>query len=85
MRVVGIEPRYSRRPGVFLTTEPSLQPPLFSFYVCVYMHTYLGAPGDQTRVSEFLELELQTVVSHVTWRLGTEPGPSIRAAYTANP
>ena len=49
------------------------------------MHTYLGAPGDQTRVSEFLELELQTVVSHVTWRLGTEPGPSIRAAYTANP
>lgn len=42
--------------------------------MCVY------APGDQKRVSYFLGLELQVVVSHLEWMLGTELESSGRTA-----
>ena len=39
-------------------------------YVCVH-----GAYGHQKRVSETLELEMQVVMSCLTWVLGTNLGP----------
>lgn len=44
-------------------------------YVC---HMYAGACGSQRKVSDFLELELQEVVGHPMWVLGTKSRSSAR-------
>lgn len=48
-------------------------------FIFIFMHMYLSvchmcvdASGDQKRVSDFLGLELQVIVSHLAWVLGTE-------------
>lgn len=44
-----------------------------------------GTHGSQKMVSDLLELELQTVVSHLTWMLKPELRYSGKAANTLNP
>lgn len=52
---------------------------------CMYMyHVCEGTPGGQKRASAPLELELQSVVKHLIWVLGTVPEFSARAASTIN-
>ena len=44
-------------------------------YLCLcvgYVHMSAGTCGDQKRASGHLELELQVVLSHLTWVLGNE-------------
>lgn len=52
------------------------------FYVMGAMCT--GTHRDQQRVLGTLELEIQVVVSHVTWVLGTEAGSSGRVVSMFN-
>lgn len=55
------------------------------FYMYVYLpyvHWTCNALGDEKRVLCSLELELQVVVSHPMWVLGTEPWFPARAAST---
>lgn len=58
---------------------------LFLFvYVCVYIDTYTicSAHRGQKRVLQFLKLELQVVMSQLTWMLGTKLSSSGRAPTT---
>lgn len=58
----------------------------FNFiYVCVckYAHISMGTPGDQKKVSDFLELGLQAAVCPLTWMLGMELGSSREPAGAA--
>lgn len=57
------------------TTEPCVQPwfvfvclSLFYVYVCIPV----CALGDQHRLLDGLELELEAIVSHLVWALGTD-------------
>lgn len=47
-------------------------------YVCVHMS--MGAIGGLKRVSNDLELDLQTIESYWTWMVGTEFRPFAKAA-----
>lgn len=47
--------------------------------VCLYVHTYASASGDQKRMWSPLEQELQAFVSPLTEVLVTELGSSRRA------
>lgn len=56
-------------------------------FIFIFMYMYLSvchmcvdASGDQKRVSDFLGLELQVIVSHLAWVLGTELESSGRTA-----
>lgn len=40
--------------------------------LCICVLMCAGAPGDQKRVMNLLELERQVIVSHKMWVLGTE-------------
>jgi hypothetical protein len=53
-------------------------------YVCgwVYVHVSVGAQGAQQRASHSLELELQVVVCHLVWILGSKLVSSTRAIHT---
>lgn len=42
-----------------------------------YVHKSAGAHGVQKRESESLQLEVQVVVSFLTWMLGTKSGASV--------
>lgn len=52
----------------------------FYLYVSVPMVCVRGACVGQNRVSDLMELELQTVVSHSVWVLGSKLGFSGRTA-----
>lgn len=52
---------------------------LISSYVCMYLPMSAGRPGGQKRVLHWLELDLQMVMSCLTWVLGTELVYSVRA------
>jgi hypothetical protein len=39
-------------------------------------HMHVGASGGQQRALDSLELELQEIVNHLMWVMGTEPGSS---------
>lgn len=41
-----------------------------------------GAHRNQRRISDSLDLELQVVVSHPLWALGSKPGSSVKAVNT---
>jgi hypothetical protein len=61
----------------------------FIFYSCVYVHADVdhvcGLPqGLEEAYGSSQELELQEIVSHVMWVLGTKLGFSGRAARTLN-
>lgn len=47
-----------------------------------YVHVTVGAHGDQKRVLDPLELELNTAVSCFKWVLGTEPRFFARAVHS---
>lgn len=47
--------------------------------VCLYLHVGADALGGQKRATNPLELELQAVMSCLTWVLGAEPVSSGRA------
>ena len=62
------------------------------YFVCVcvclldFIYTICTQkPHGAQKLSEPLELEVQVVLSHLIWVLGTEPRPSGRAASAANP
>lgn len=59
-----------------------LRPILKSAYVCLHvgMCTGKGAQGGQKRVSDLLELELQTAMDHLTWVLETKLRSSARTS-----
>lgn len=40
--------------------------------MCGSVHMSAGIHGGQKKVSDLLELELQVIVRHLTWVLGTE-------------
>lgn len=44
-------------------------------FIGVYAHVSTGACGGQRRVSEPLDLELQSVVRYMTWEIGTNLVP----------
>lgn len=48
-------------------------------YISVYMHMCMGAYRGQKRALSVLDLELQVVLSPLTWLLGTELGSSTGA------
>lgn len=45
------------------------------FYLCVYEHIYLGPQGGQNWTSDSLELEIQSVVSHMAGYWEQNLGP----------
>lgn len=45
---------------------------------------YVQVPLEGRGVSDTLELELQTALSHLLWILGTDPGSFARAVRTCN-
>lgn len=45
-------------------------------------HVCASACGGKKRVCDALKIELQDVVSHMKWTLGTEARPSARAVST---
>lgn len=44
--------------------------------MCVCVHTCVVVSGDQKRVSDILEIELQACVTCLIWKGGSEPQPS---------
>lgn len=56
---------------------------VFCLHVCIWTTCVMCYEG-QKRVPDLLELELQTVVSHPVWVLGTELRSSVRAAIVLN-
>ena len=48
-------------------------------HLCAYVHVNAGAYRGPQKASELLDMDLQKVVSHPAWVLGTELGPSERA------
>ena len=55
-----------------------------SVYEFVCMHMYVVVYGGQKKVLESLELELQVIVSHLMWVLGTKFQSSGRGVSTLN-
>jgi hypothetical protein len=49
--------------------------------MCGYAHMSAVARSSQKRASEFLELELKMIASHLTWVLSTKFRTSSRAEY----
>ena len=49
-----------------------------------YVHMSAGVYGGHKLVPEFPELELQSVMSHLMWVLGTELESSVRPVHTLN-
>lgn len=49
--------------------------------MCKDVHMNVGSLGDWKKVSDSLELELQVVVSCVTWVLGPKLGSPARAVH----
>lgn len=47
-----------------------------------YMHSGSGAPGDHKKAWDFLELELQRLLSHLIWVLRVKLRHSARALHT---
>lgn len=56
---------------------------VFLWGECVHVH--LGAHGGQKRVSDSLELELQAILSHLTWVLGIKFQSPEKAVDSLNP
>lgn len=57
---------------------------LLSMHLCECVHMSTGAFGGQERVSDALELELETVVSCYAWVLGPELRSCGRTASALN-
>jgi hypothetical protein len=79
MWLLGIELRTFGRAVSALTSEPSLQPPvLFCFVKNVFLlsmeivYAHKCWCPQRPRVLRSLKLELQAIVSHLTWLLGSE-------------
>jgi hypothetical protein len=51
---------------------------------CLYAHVYIQCLHRPDRASDFLELELEEVVSHLMYILGTQCGSYARAASFLN-
>ena len=47
--------------------------------VCLFMWVFADVGGGQEKVLDFMEPELQVVVSYVKWMLKTESGASARS------